>query len=384
MLAASRAPGPIFWRNQAGGTPAALGGFVKQNESAGSVPLPASGTRLAAPRLEAEAYREGQLVANKYRLVRELGQGAMGTVWEAINTSIGLPVALKLCSVRKDGDSVKARLRREAQVAGMLTPPAVVRVFDYGESFAGDPFLVMEMLEGETLGVMLQREHHLAPELAVQMLLPIASGVHAANTRGIVHRDLKPDNIIITRDDAGRERPKIVDFGVAMIRWLDADDSFGAGAVVGTPEYMPPEQALAGEDVDHRADVWALCATLYEILSGAPPFGSSHYTDALVAVVVGRAVPSLVESSGIDVGLWQIIAKGLRRDPHDRWSNTGELGEALAAWLLERGIEEDASGTSLRAHWAPEAIRSSEPPIVEALDTFAIPLVNHVTREVAQ
>ena len=185
------------------------GGIREAERKTGSLPLPASGTRLAAPRPEAETYREGQLVANKYRLVREsarrhghrLGGG------QYVDRPPGSPQALQR---RKDGASVKARLRREAQVAGMLTHPAVVRVFDYGESFGGDPFLVMEMLEGETLGAMLQREHHLAPELAVQLLLPIASGVHAANTRGIVHRDLKPDNIIITRDDAGRERPKIV------------------------------------------------------------------------------------------------------------------------------------------------------------------------------
>ena len=234
-----------------------------------------------------------------------------------------------------------------------------MRVFDYGESSRGEPFVIMEMLEGETLGAVLGREGRLSPEAAVGMLLPIASGVQAAHLRGIVHRDLKPENIVITRDDAGRERPKIVDFGVAMIRWVEQDSVMDARAVVGTPDYMAPEQALAFE-VDHRADVWAFSVVLYEALSGETPFDSANYIEALCNVVQ-RTTPSLVERAGIDGELWEIVEKGLQKDVASRWSSMEELGRALAIWLVARGVEEDVTGTSLRAHWGLEGRLPSNP-----------------------
>ena len=325
-------------------------------EPEGSLPRPES------------PYAPGDLVAEKYRLEEEIGEGGMGTVWIATNTTLETPVAIKI--LRWAGIvGASERMLREARAAAPLRHPAIVRVFDFGVAPGGHAYIVMELLEGESLSSLLTREGALSPERAVQLLLPVAEGLAVAHAHGVVHRDLKPENIFLAQDDSGRVQPKIVDFGIAkLIRPSSAPDLTGV-TIIGTPQYMSPEQAL-GDDVDSRADVWALSVVLHELVTNEYVFGGGTLENVMSAVVLAPAA-SLVDKAGVDSVLWRIVERGLRKDRDERWPSTLEMGRALAAWLLERGVEEDVTGASIRLNWLelPATARSKRnnttPPGVE-------------------
>ncbi|WP_437590648.1 serine/threonine-protein kinase [Sorangium sp. So ce1000] len=298
-------------------------------------------------------HQEGDLVAGKYRLVRRIGEGAMGTVWVATHVALGSEVAIKLMRPELRSPELAEYFVREARAAGRMNHAEVVRIFDLGETAAGDPYLVMELIEGETLRSALSRGVGMTPERAIALLLPVVGAMEAVHEKGVVHRDLKPDNVMLVRRGGGRLQPKIVDFGVAkLVSEREAGQASASLEVFGTPDYMPPEQVLAVPDIDRRADVWALCAMLYELLSGRPPFSSKNALDGLRAVLQD-AVPSLVDTCGLDAALWAIVERGLRKEPSSRWSSMRDLGEALAAWLWSRGVREDARGVSLEGEWLP-------------------------------
>jgi eukaryotic-like serine/threonine-protein kinase len=303
-----------------------------------------------------EDHREGDLVGGKYRLLHKLGEGAMGAVWAATNTTLAVNVAVKLMRREIRSADLATYLLREARAAAALGHAAVVRIFDLGETADGDPFLVMELIEGESLRRSVEREGRMAPERAVALLLPIAGAMQAAHERGVVHRDLKPDNIMLVRREGGRVQPKVIDFGVAKIlREKQTHGSVGF-EVFGTPDYMPPEQALALASVDHRADIWSFCAMLYELLAGRPPFSSRNALDGMRATLQD-SVPSLVERCGLDAALWATVERGLQKEPDARWASMRELGEALAAWLWSRGVREDVCGASLQGEWLDRGTR---------------------------
>ena len=332
-------------------------------------------------------YGAGDVLAGRYRLETLAGEGSMGEVWLATNTALDLPVAIKL--LRGDalaadarlalGDAFEEHLLREAKATAKLTHPSIVRVFDFGVTNLGDPFIVMERLDGEDLRDKLTRERVIEPESAVKLLLPVVHAMHAAHTRGIVHRDLKPENIFVALDDAGRDTPKVVDFGIAALPW--ASDGVGM-FVAGTPAYMAPEQSAGDSSLDHRADVWSLAVVLYELVSGRVPFASSGDESFERDVLRGpdgqrlddaTALVPLGPHDGVDGALWAIIAKGLVRGRSGRWRSMSELGEALAEWLQARGVHEDCQGVSLRARWLytspskrPPAVSMSPIPIPAA------------------
>ncbi|WP_437307615.1 serine/threonine-protein kinase [Sorangium sp. So ce388] len=296
-------------------------------------------------------YQDGDLIAGKYRLLRKIGEGAMGTVWVATNVAVESTVAIKLMRPELRSPELTDYFHREARAAGRMNHAEIVRVFDLGETAEGDPYLVMELIEGESLRSALAREGRMTPERAISLLLPVAGAMHAAHEKGVVHRDLKPDNVMLVRRGGGRLQPKVVDFGVAKLVAEREESSASASfEVFGTPDYMPPEQALALPTVDRRADVWSFCAMMYELLSGRPPFSSRNALDGLRAVLQD-AVPSLVDSCDLDADLWAILERGLQKEASARWSSLRELGEALAAWLWSRGVREDARGVSLQGEW---------------------------------
>ncbi|WP_437521087.1 serine/threonine-protein kinase [Sorangium sp. So ce726] len=306
-----------------------------------------------------ECFEVDTVVGEKYQLLRKAGEGAMGSVWVATNTALEANVAIKVLRPEMRSPAIAERLLREARAAAKLSHPGIVRVFDLGKTAGGTPYIVMELLEGEALRDLLCRERRLTPELALAILLPVASAMHAAHERGVVHRDLKPDNVMLANQGDGRIRPKVVDFGIAKVTWTEPESGSTGAAVIGTPQYMPPEQALGQGHIDHRADIWALCTMLYEAIAGETPYAGEHGFGTLRAIIQDP-VRSLVERCGSDPALWSIIERGLRKDPADRWGSMRELGGALATWLVSRGVSEDVCGASLRAQWLDE--RASQIP----------------------
>ncbi|MDX2052430.1 MAG: protein kinase [Polyangiaceae bacterium] len=303
--------------------------------------------------------RPGELVANKYRLIRQIGEGAMGSVWTAKNEVLDVDIAIKFMRIdmpRADASNMHKRLLQEARAAARLDHPAIVRVFDFGQMEDNTPFIVMELLKGEPLSALLGREGKLEVTRALQMMLPIADALATAHGRGIVHRDIKPENIFIASDEYGRLQPKIVDFGIA--RFSEGTGTLTrSGALLGTPDYMAPEQARGEPDIDHRTDVWALCVVLYELMAGCRPFGheGSNYLAVLRAIVHDPVRPILEYDVG-DKALWVIIERGLRKRRQERWDTMRVFGESLALWLYERGIREDAFGASLKTGWLQAGI----------------------------
>jgi len=301
-------------------------------------------------RMSPVRYEVGAVLSGKYRLDELLGEGGMGAVWRASNLLLDLPVAIKLIRGDLDRGALSARLKFEARAAAKLGHPAIVRVYDVGESELGDPFIVMEHLRGETLAQLISRGRVPATR-AVQLLLPIIDALAAAHARGIVHRDLKPDNVMIALEEQ-HVRPKILDFGIAKL--TDPSDSHlkltEVGAVVGSPEYMSPEQARGREDIDAGTDIWSICVVLYEAITGRTPFSATN-CNALLRSIVEDAPKPFSEHALEDNALWQILERGLQKERALRYATISELGEALAAWLLTQGVTEDACGSSLDSKW---------------------------------
>jgi serine/threonine-protein kinase len=296
-------------------------------------------------------YRPGDLIAKHYRLVRLIGSGGMGAVWVAENTALDALVALKLLLTDgSDTDDAVTRMRHEARAAARLGHPGIVRVLDFGQTETGDPFIAMELLDGETLGELLRREERLPAIEAVALLLPVADALVAAHKKKIVHRDLKPDNVLIARMPGGRVQPKIVDFGIASFeREATRPGSVNSAAGAGSLDYMSPEQ-IYDQYLDHRSDVWSYSVVLYRSTTGHLPFARDSSYDTLRAITDDAPVPIHDLCAG-DAALWRLVERGLRKELDERWPSMRELGQELACWLLEHDVSEDACGASLRTTW---------------------------------
>jgi eukaryotic-like serine/threonine-protein kinase len=263
----------------------------------------------------------GLCLAGRYRLGPPLGEGGMGTVYAATDLALEREVALKL--VREDlvsSPAARDRFQRETRIAASFTHPHIVTVHDYGVAPDGRAFIVMEMLRGVTLAERLRREGALPPSQALAILDDVCAAVGVAHARGLVHRDLKPANIFLVRDDGG-ERAKVLDFGIARLLAPGPADgaSTWAGALVGTPRYMAPEQ-LRGEPVSTAWDVWALTMVVFEMLSGASAFEGAD---------PGR--PGAL--AGIRPEWRPFFDDALAFDPARRPQTVGGLREGLAAAL---------------------------------------------------
>lgn len=315
-------------------------------------------------RTSSSGHVPGDIVAGKYEIVSLLGEGGMGTVWRARSLVLDSDVAIKVLHCDRADRHAAERLLREARATARVGHPSIVRAFDFGETEAGEPFLVMELLEGTSLADWLDRRGRMAPVQAVQMLLPIAAGLAAAHACGIIHRDIKPENIILVPDGPSTFLPKIVDFGIAKLSRRTNQVITQAGMVLGSLEYMSPEQAEGKQEVGEQTDVWALCVVLYELITGRRPFEGESITAMIYALYTLDPLP--IGSYGVgDDDLWAILARGLQKSPEDRWQTVLDLGTALAVWATQHGTTVDASGRSLALHWLgghPEA-QPEESPI---------------------
>jgi eukaryotic-like serine/threonine-protein kinase len=295
------------------------------------------------------------VLAGKYRLEMLLGEGGMACVWSAYHLELELPVAIKLLRAGFKNETLATRLRLEARAEAHLVHPSIVRVFDVAVTESGDPFIVMELLAGESLAAMIARER-LSGVRAVQLLLPIAEALAIAHVKGIVHRDLKPHNVFLAKD--GQDvQPKLLDFGIAKLENAVGRKLTGKGTVLGSPNYMSPEQ-VRGDDVDYRTDIWSYCVVLYKVLSGVLPFSGSDTRATMNSILLDEPAPL---PASVDVELARLILWGLAKDPARRPRGMRELGSRLAQWLVTQGISEDACGAPLSAKWLARSL----PPMLQ-------------------
>ncbi|WP_437488207.1 protein kinase [Sorangium sp. So ce1014] len=281
----------------------------------------------------------GLLIAEKYKLVRRLGEGSMGVVWAALNLSTSREVALKL--IHRPDPELRRRLQREGRNGGALRHGNVIDVYDMGETEFGEPFLVMQLLTGETLAELLQRRRRLDADVAAAIGRDVARGLAAVHAAHIVHRDLKPANIFLHREpDVDEPVVKVLDFGVAKNLALNDGIRTATGGTVGSPLYMSPEQVRADPSVDPRADVWALGVVLFEMLTGMRPFQGD--ARAVFTGILTGEIPKISRYlRRVDPGLVELVARCMARHRDERIGSAAEVAELLdgyaAAGARSRG-----------------------------------------------
>jgi serine/threonine protein kinase len=279
----------------------------------------------------------GRVLDGKYEIFSRLGAGGMGAVYIARRVLIGDDVALKVLHTKFVNDeTLVERFRREARAAAQLHHPNVVTIHDYGETRGKDGFayIVMELVRGESLRDLLRREVKFDATRAVSIMRDVCAGVAAAHRRGIVHRDIKPDNVIVVPpdEDSATERVKVVDFGIAKLRDMAADNTLTeAGAMVGTPFYMSPEQCK-GEHLDVRADVYSLGALLYEMLAGQPPFNAPTLTGIIIKHITAPP-PPIPQNLRVPQALQAAITRALSKEPEGRQADAAEFSREIQSAL---------------------------------------------------
>ncbi|AKF09714.1 serine/threonine-protein kinase [Sandaracinus amylolyticus] len=274
--------------------------------------------------------RVGSLLAGRYRLESILGSGGTSVVFRASHTWTGRPVALKLLKPEHARDKgLVMRFLREARTASTIVHPNVVTILDMGTDPGGDVYLAMELLEGSSLGEILDRESTLSPERTVELLRPIMEALAIAHERGIVHRDIKPDNVLIGDRGDGVVRPILLDFGMAKMTEAAWGHATQSGLIVGTPFYMSPEQAEGASDVGAASDAWSMGVLLYRCLTGVLPFFASSPTSLLLAIVRGDHVTVSERAPHVPAALASVVERALRVDRAERYADMREMLAAI-------------------------------------------------------
>lgn len=274
---------------------------------------------------------DGQIIAGRYRILRQIGEGGMGRVYLAEHIKMGRRCAFKVLtqSLVSDAEAI-GRFNREAMNASRILHPNVAAVYDFGEADDGLVYLAMELVDGEPLSAICAREKVIPPERAVDIACQVAEGLIPAHELGIVHRDLKPDNIIVGTTKDGRDVVKIIDFGIAKGMEGDKQRVTRTGFIVGTPEYMSPEQ-LAGDTLDGRSDLFALGCVLYRLLTGASTFAGTSMESQIQRRLTRP--PPHARATNAEVPQWldAVVARAMEREPADRYQTAAELRDALRA-----------------------------------------------------
>ena len=302
----------------------------------------------------------GTVLEGKYRVAKLLGAGGMGSVWIAEHTMLQRMVAVKILdsSAKKDATAIQ-RFVREAQTAARLRSDHIVDVLDVGRFDDGTPFLVMELLEGETLSARIKRLGRLTQHEAALFVDQLLDGLGAAHAAGVIHRDIKPDNCFITMKN-GRDHLKLLDFGISKVAGDPREMRMTkTGVVMGTPYYMAPEQARGAKEIDHRCDLYAAGAILYECVTGRVPFDAESVNELLFKIVLEPLTPprSLVHDLAPDFE--QLVLHAMARESVDRFQTAQSFRDALGAWILPRSRP---SGTVMQT---PSGISSGPRVIVQ-------------------
>jgi serine/threonine-protein kinase len=272
----------------------------------------------------------GEVLAGKYRVERILGVGGMGVVVQATHLQLDQRVALKfmLAPMLKNGPLIE-RFTREARAAVRLRSDHVARVLDVGTFETGSPYIVMEFLEGSDLGAVLERSGPLPIEAAADCLLQACDAVAEAHSLGIVHRDLKPKNLFLTYRNDGRPLVKVLDFGISKQKTGGDLSLTRTTEIIGSPNYMSPEQFRAARAADERSDIWALGVILYELLTGKMPFPAESVTQLTAMVLSDPPRPIQALRSNVPDELARVIERCMQKDPAARFQTVAQLALAL-------------------------------------------------------
>ncbi len=303
--------------------------IVREEVISSPDPIP---VREAAPRRKRDDdIAPGTLLGGHYRVVRKLGAGAIGHVYEAINTWTTRRVALKLLRAELvDDPDIAKRFLIEAQAATRVAHPHIVDILDMGKDEAtGHQYIVQEFLEGRDLHEHLKQRGRLTVSESQQVLIPVMQAVAAAHDKGVLHRDLKPENVFLVQSPDGHMVPKVIDFGLARTDSTAGNRMTRTGAVIGTPFYMSPEQARGESGLDARADVWALGVIWYEVLSGELPFAGDNLHAVLHAIFMSS--PQRLDERVPDVSreLADVVHRAFTRDLAVRWATVNAFLDAL-------------------------------------------------------
>ena len=304
-------------------------------------------------------FEVGYLLGGKYRIVRRIGVGGMGSVYEAKHAGLGTPLAIKvLLPQLARVPTVADRFRREAQVSATLKSAHVIQVTDVDQLPDGRPYLVMELLRGQSLQERLeQKKGGLSREEAVDIGLQILLGLESAHALGVVHRDLKPANVFLDEQGVGRFA-KLLDFGIAKVRASPEFQSLTRpGMVMGTPEYMAPEQAFSADQADARSDLYSVGVMLYEMLSGALPARGSAPLAVAHQVVAGKVRPLNELCPGLPQGLLNLVHRAMQPDRAARFESALAMRRALSAFAGKLSVAgQVAASAALGQEPAPASV----------------------------
>lgn len=304
---------------------------------------------------------EGTVLAGRYRLISKLGEGGMGSVWRAEHLTLHAQVAVKLIdpTIAESGEAL-ARFQREAQAAAELRSAHIVQIFDYGID-ANIPFIAMELLEGETLAARLERAGKLTLSDTALILSQVARSLTRAHERGIVHRDLKPENIFIVHE-GDTELVKVLDFGIAKkLGGLSSSSGVKThtGALLGTPYYMSPEQALGQTRLDHSTDIWSFGVIAYECVTGTRPF-ERDTLGALLMAICHEPLPRPSRSATVPSAFDEWFARATARDVTARFQSAAQAAAELR--IVAQVVSERPSMVVDSALAAPAALVNTEAP----------------------
>ncbi|HEY0881208.1 MAG TPA: serine/threonine-protein kinase, partial [Archangium sp.] len=300
-----------------------------------------------------------------YRVVRQLGAGGLGVVYEGEHPLIGRRAALKVLNPQVAGDQgMVARFLAEARAVNAIRHPNIVDVTDYGQD-GGRFVIVMELLEGETLAERLEVKPRLEEKAVIAILSQTASAVGAAHEAGIVHRDLKPENLFLTNYPDYPDFVKVLDFGIAKLLGAQSGQKTSPGLIIGTPAYMSPEQCIGEESLDHRSDIYSLGVVAYRLLAGRLPF-EGNAMQLMHGHLAGTA-PKVSQFAPVSAALEGIIARCLQRKPEDRYTSMKELRVALFALGGRAPIAYSAEEAGASKPSAPRVVPPPPPaPVPQA------------------